>query len=42
MPHTEKICSKARILVGLLYRQLYNNVNKDVMLKMYNSCQTPP
>ena len=40
-PHIESICSKARKLVGLLYRQFSNNANRDVLLRLYTSIVRP-
>jgi len=40
-PHVENICSKARKLVGLPYRQFYNNVSSDAMFKLYTAVIRP-
>jgi len=40
-PHIENICSKARKLVGLLYRQFYNNASSDAMIKLYTAVIRP-
>ena len=40
--HVQSVCSKARKLVGLLYRQFYtSNANRDTMLKMYTAIIRP-
>ena len=36
-PHIENICSKARKLVGLLYRQFYNIASSDALIKLYTA-----
>ena len=41
MPHVQIVCFKARKLVGLLYRQFYNNANRDTMLKIYIALVRP-
>ena len=33
--HVQFICSKARKLLGLLYRQFYNNMSSDSLLQLY-------
>ncbi len=40
-PHVENICSKARKLVGLLYRQFYNNASSDTLITMYTTIVRP-
>ena len=39
--HIETICTKARKLLGLLYRQFANNTNTQVMVKLYLSLVRP-
>ena len=39
--HIEITCTKARKLVGLLYRQFSNNTNTQVMVKLYLSLVRP-
>ena len=39
--HIETICTKARKLLGLLYRQFANNTNTQVMVKFYLSLVRP-
>ncbi len=41
MPHVQSVCSEARKVVGLLYRQFYNNANRDIMLKGYTAIVRP-
>jgi len=36
-PHVKNICYKARKLVGLLYRQFYNNASSDAMIESYTT-----
>ena len=39
--HIEQICSKARKLVGLLYRQFYNWADSNTLLLIYLTCIWP-
>ena len=34
-PHVESVCTKARKLLGLLYRRFYNNTGTDTLLELY-------
>ena len=33
--HIDSVCSKARKILGLLYRRFYNNASKDTLLQLY-------
>ena len=35
--HIDSVCSKARKILGLLYRRFYNNASKDTLLQLYLS-----
>ena len=35
--HKDSVCSKARKILGLLYRRFYNNASKDTLLQFYLS-----
>ncbi len=39
--HIETTCTKARKLLGLLYRQFFNNTNPQVMAKLFLSLVRP-
>ena len=39
--HIDSICSKARKILGLLYRRFYNNASKDTLLQLYLSLVRP-
>ena len=39
--HIQSTCTKARKLLGLLYRQFSNNTNPEVMTKLYLSLVRP-
>ena len=39
--HIEPTCSKARRILGLLYRRFYNNANNDTLLQLYLSLVRP-
>ena len=39
--HIQSTCTKARKLLGLLYRQFSNNTNPEVMVKLYLSLVRP-
>ena len=40
-PHIQSICSKARQVLGLLYRRFYNYSNTDTLEKLYVSLVRP-
>ena len=40
-PHIESTCTKARKLLGLLYRQFSSNTDPQVMAKLYLSLVRP-
>ena len=35
--HIDSVCSKARKILGLLYRRFYNNASNDTLLQLYTS-----
>ena len=39
--HIDSVCSKARKILGLLYRRFYNNASKDTLLQLYLSLVRP-
>ena len=39
--HIQSICNKSRKLVGLLYRQFYQNADSDILRQFYLSCIRP-
>ena len=39
--HIDSVCSKARKVLGLLYRRFYNNASKDTLLQLYLSLVRP-
>ena len=39
--HIQSICNKSRKLVGLLYRQFYQNADSDTLRQFYLSCIRP-
>ena len=39
--HIDSTCSKARKILGLLYRRFYNNVNNGTLLQLYLSLVRP-
>ena len=39
--HIQSICLKSRRLVGLLYRQFYDNANSNTLRQFYLSCIRP-
>ena len=39
--HTMKICSKARKILGLLYRHFYNNLSSETLWQLYLSLVRP-
>ena len=40
-PHINAICSKARQVLGLLYRRFYNFSNTDTLVQLYTSLVRP-
>ena len=40
-PHINAICSKARQVLGLLYRRFYNFSNTDTLIQLYTSLVRP-
>ena len=40
-PHIHAICSKARQIIGLLYRRFYNFSNSDTLIQLYTSLVRP-
>ena len=40
-PHVHAVCSKARQILGLLYRRFYNFSNSDTLIQLYTSLVRP-